>query len=43
MSTTLFQQINYPLLGWECTEYHEFLAARRKGIAKIIQDGFQRL
>jgi hypothetical protein len=30
-------------LGWECMEYHEFLAARRKGIAKIIQDGFQRL
>lgn len=29
--------------GWEQMEYREFLDARRKGIAKVISDGFQRL
>jgi hypothetical protein len=29
--------------GWEQMEYKEFLDARRKGIAKVIADGFQRL
>lgn len=29
--------------GWEQRDYPEFLEARRKGIAKIILDGFQRL
>ncbi len=30
-------------VGWEQMEYQEFLDARRKGIAKLIQDGFKRL
>ena len=29
--------------GWEQMEYKDFLGARRKGIAKVIADGFQRL
>lgn len=29
--------------GWEQLEYKEFLDQRRKGIAKVIADGFQRL
>lgn len=29
--------------GWEEMEYQDFLDARRKGIAKIIADGFSRL
>jgi hypothetical protein len=29
--------------GWEQMEYQDFLDARRKGIAKVISDGFQRL
>lgn len=29
--------------GWAQLEYKDFLAARRKGIAKVISDGFQRL
>lgn len=29
--------------GWEEMEYQDFLDARRKGIAKVISDGFQRL
>ena len=29
--------------GWEKMEYTEFLEARRKGIAKVIRDGFSRL
>lgn len=29
--------------GWEQMEYEKFLDARRKGIAKVISDGFQRL
>lgn len=28
---------------WESMEYREFLALRRKGIAKVIRDGFRRL
>lgn len=43
MNTTLFQQINYPLLGWECMEHHKFLASRRKGITRVIREGLQRL
>ena len=29
--------------GWEQMEYQDFLDMRRKGIAKVISDGFQRL
>ena len=29
--------------GWEEMEYSEFLEARRKGIAKVIRDGFLKL
>jgi len=29
--------------GWEHMDYQEFLAARRKGIAWVIRDGFKRL
>ena len=29
--------------GWEAMEYKDFLEARRKGIAKVIADGFGRL
>ncbi|MBM4084114.1 MAG: DUF262 domain-containing protein [Planctomycetes bacterium] len=29
--------------GWETMKYGEFLAARRKGIARVIRDGFLRL
>lgn len=29
--------------GWEAMEYKDFLDARRKGIAKVIADGFDRL
>lgn len=29
--------------GWEQMEYQDFLDARRKGIAKVITDGFNRL
>ncbi|MDB4889968.1 MAG: hypothetical protein JWL61_1823 [Gemmatimonadetes bacterium] len=29
--------------GWEVMEYQDFLEARRKGIAKVIADGYQRL
>lgn len=29
--------------GWETMEYEEFLEARRKGIAKVIAAGFERL
>jgi len=31
------------LPGWEQMEYRDFLEARRKGIARIIADGFKRL
>ena len=30
-------------VGWEQMEYQQFLEARRKGIAAVILDGFQRL
>jgi hypothetical protein len=30
-------------MGWEQMEYQKFLDERRKGIAKVIADGFQRL
>jgi hypothetical protein len=30
-------------VGWEAMAYHEFLALRRKGIARVIRDGFQHL
>ena len=29
--------------GWEQMEYREFLEARRKGIARVIRDGFEKL
>lgn len=29
--------------GWERMDYQEFLESRRKGIAKVIEDGFERL
>jgi hypothetical protein len=29
--------------GWDCLDYQEFLALRRKGIARVIRDGFSRL
>lgn len=29
--------------GWDRLDYQAFLALRRKGIARVIRDGFSRL